>query len=54
MKVKVKGQGHIAVNHGGQLNPYVLSNVYRITSKLYSNVVYGPALNWLDFGGDRL
>jgi len=53
MKVNVKGQGQIAVNRGDKLNPYGSSNINRINSKLYRNIVYGLALSWLVFGGDR-
>ena len=53
LKVKVKGQGHFVVNHGGRRNTNFLSNFDRIVSKLHGNLVYGQALSWLVFGGDR-
>ena len=52
-KVKVKGQGHIAVKEGCQRNPYFLSSFYQINSKLGVRVAYELPLSWLIFGADR-
>ena len=53
IKVKVKGQGHFAVNHRGRRNPYFFSNFDLMISKLGGYIVCGMALSWLDFGVDR-
>ena len=53
IKVKVKGQGHFAVNHGGRRNPYFWSNFDVMISKLGGYIGCDIALSWLIFSIDR-